>query len=187
MGAAAKNATSDRKIAISVYGFPPNVGAVGTAALLDVPRSLEMLLARLHKESYNLGDWAAYPDASGESLVAALAVLCEDRVVVGGADRMPAALENKIERASGGDRTVAESLGRNGGVSAVLAWSRRIYHLMSWRRWWESTCTKRFAVLGMKNNADPASRLMETLLLLVCRLAMYGFLCNRCWVWKGIL
>ncbi|GKY95621.1 hypothetical protein MPSEU_000523400 [Mayamaea pseudoterrestris] len=115
---------SDRKIAISVYGFPPNVGAVGTAALLDVPRSLEMLLARLHKEGYNLGDWAAYPDASGESLVAALAVLCEDRVVVGGADRMPAALENKIERASGGDRTVAESLGRNGrglGGARVVA------------------------------------------------------------------
>jgi len=37
---------SDRRIAISIYGFPPNVGATGTAALLDVPRSLDHLLRR---------------------------------------------------------------------------------------------------------------------------------------------
>ena len=31
----------DRKLGLILYGFPPNVGAVGTAALLNVPRSLD--------------------------------------------------------------------------------------------------------------------------------------------------
>jgi magnesium chelatase subunit H len=30
-----------------LYGFPPGVGATGTAALLNVPQSLEQLLAAL--------------------------------------------------------------------------------------------------------------------------------------------
>ena len=33
--------TRDRKVGLVLYGFPPNVGAVGTAALLNVPRSLD--------------------------------------------------------------------------------------------------------------------------------------------------
>ena len=57
---------SERRISILLYGFPPNVGAVGTAALLDVPHSLEKLLKRLHEEGYNTGDFATDPDACGE-------------------------------------------------------------------------------------------------------------------------
>jgi magnesium chelatase subunit H len=34
-----------------VYGFPPGVGATGTAALLNVPKSLENLLASLREAS----------------------------------------------------------------------------------------------------------------------------------------
>eukprot|EP00957_Ditylum_brightwellii_P134834 10280091-Ditylum_brightwellii.AAC.1 len=64
-----------------VYGFPPNVGAVGTAALLDVPNSLERLLKRLDKDGYDVGGFATDPDASGESLVAALAILSENSVI----------------------------------------------------------------------------------------------------------
>lgn len=41
---------SERKVAIVLYGFPPGVGATGTAALLNVPRSLEALLGRLRQE-----------------------------------------------------------------------------------------------------------------------------------------
>ena len=41
---------AERKVAIVLYGFPPGVGATGTAALLNVPRSLEALLARLRRE-----------------------------------------------------------------------------------------------------------------------------------------
>jgi hypothetical protein len=37
----------DKKVAILVYGFPPGVGATGTAALLNVPKSLEAFLTAL--------------------------------------------------------------------------------------------------------------------------------------------
>lgn len=106
---------SERKLAIMIYGFPPNVGAVGTAALLDVPQSLEGVLKRLHEEGYDVGDFATDPDASGESLVAALGVLSEDPVISAGASRMQDSLEARLERARGGDVTTAETLARPGG------------------------------------------------------------------------
>ena len=39
----------ERKLAVLVYGFPPGVGATGTAALLNVPKSLEHVLATLQQ------------------------------------------------------------------------------------------------------------------------------------------
>lgn len=106
---------ADRKIAISIYGFPPNVGAVGTAALLDVPKSFDNLFERLHKEGYNLGeDWASNP-AKGGSIVAALSILCENSVITGGAERMQDAIDMKIQRAIEGDETVAAALAHPGG------------------------------------------------------------------------
>jgi magnesium chelatase subunit H len=106
---------SQRKIAIALYGFPPQVGAVGTAALLDVPQSLEVILKRLHAEGYNVGDFATDPDASGQSLVAALATVCENPVVTAGSARMADAVDAKIQRAVAGDTSVAETLARPGG------------------------------------------------------------------------
>ncbi len=47
---------ADRKIAIILYGFPPGYGAVGTAALLNVPRSLLKLLQALKAQGYTVGD-----------------------------------------------------------------------------------------------------------------------------------
>ena len=44
--------TSDKKISIVLYGFPPNAGAVGTAAYLDVFQSLFNTLLRLKEEGY---------------------------------------------------------------------------------------------------------------------------------------
>jgi magnesium chelatase subunit H len=105
----------DRKIAISLYGFPPNVGAVGTAALLDVPQSLEDLLKRLYEEGYDVGDFATDPDASGQSLVAALAILSENPVIASGASRMQNAVDAKIQRSQDGDDTVATTLALPGG------------------------------------------------------------------------
>ncbi len=43
----------ERKVAVLVYGFPPGVGATGTAALLNVPKSLEHVLATLQR----VGAW----------------------------------------------------------------------------------------------------------------------------------
>ncbi|MEA5619681.1 magnesium chelatase subunit H [Cronbergia sp. UHCC 0137] len=47
---------AERKIAIILYGFPPGYGAVGTAALLNVPRSLIKLLHQLKAQGYTVGD-----------------------------------------------------------------------------------------------------------------------------------
>ena len=110
-----KTPPAERKISIMLYGFPPNVGAVGTAALLDVPNSLEKLLIRLHEEGYNVGDFATDPDASGQSLVAALAICSENSVIAGGSDKMQSAIEQRMERARNGDETVPETLARPGG------------------------------------------------------------------------
>ncbi len=47
---------SERKIAVILYGFPPGYGATGTAALLNVPRSLIKFLEALKNQGYTVGD-----------------------------------------------------------------------------------------------------------------------------------
>jgi magnesium chelatase subunit H len=55
----------DRKIAVILYGFPPGYGAVGTAALLNVPRSLIKFLQALKEQGYEVGE---IPE-DGEALI----------------------------------------------------------------------------------------------------------------------
>jgi len=55
----------DRKIAVILYGFPPGYGAVGTAALLNVPQSLLRLLQVMKQAGYDVED---VPE-DGETLV----------------------------------------------------------------------------------------------------------------------
>jgi len=74
---------SERKIAMLLYGFPPGVGAVGTAALLNVPKSLETVVHKLREEGYDLGDLS--PNVDGEALIAALRDQAEEAVVSRGA------------------------------------------------------------------------------------------------------
>jgi len=45
---------ADRKLAIVIFGFPPNTGAAGTAAYLDVFRSLLNTLHALKREGYDI-------------------------------------------------------------------------------------------------------------------------------------
>ena len=66
---------AEKRIAVVLYGFPPGVGATGTAALLNVPRSLDALLARLAKEGYRVTESPNAPLPSGESIVEALRAL----------------------------------------------------------------------------------------------------------------
>ncbi|MEW5857298.1 MAG: magnesium chelatase subunit H [Cyanobacteriota bacterium] len=47
---------SERQIAVILYGFPPGYGATGTAALLNVPRSLIKFLHALKEQGYNVGE-----------------------------------------------------------------------------------------------------------------------------------
>ncbi len=56
---------AERKIAVILYGFPPGYGAVGTAALLNVPQSLLHFLQALKAAGYTIGD---LPE-DGETLV----------------------------------------------------------------------------------------------------------------------
>lgn len=56
---------AERRIAIILYGFPPGYGATGTAALLNVPKSLLNLLQALKAQGYAVGD---LPE-EGETLI----------------------------------------------------------------------------------------------------------------------
>ncbi|MEO1340435.1 MAG: magnesium chelatase subunit H, partial [Cyanobacteria bacterium J06635_13] len=48
--------TPERKLAIILYNFPPGYGAAGTAALLNVPKSLLNMLHALKAQGYNVGE-----------------------------------------------------------------------------------------------------------------------------------
>merc|ERR1712176_387047 len=47
---------ADKKIAITIFSFPPDKGNVGTAAYLDVFASIEAVLKQLKDEGYDIGD-----------------------------------------------------------------------------------------------------------------------------------
>jgi magnesium chelatase subunit H len=47
---------SEKKIAITIFSFPPDKGNVGTAAYLDVFDSIKAVLKQLKKEGYDIGD-----------------------------------------------------------------------------------------------------------------------------------
>ncbi|MEH2023324.1 magnesium chelatase subunit H [Nostoc sp.] len=76
---------SERKIAIILYGFPPGYGAVGTAALLNVPRSLLKFLHALKEQGYTVGD---LPD-DGEELIRWVKEADETNPLVGQSSRLP--------------------------------------------------------------------------------------------------
>lgn len=75
----------ERKLAILLYGFPPGVGATGTAALLNVPKSLEALLQQLAEQGYNLGQSANGGRIDGEAIVNALRMQEDQRSIAKGA------------------------------------------------------------------------------------------------------
>ncbi|MEH2086503.1 magnesium chelatase subunit H [Nostoc sp.] len=76
---------SERKIAIILYGFPPGYGAVGTAALLNVPRSLLKFLHALKEQGYTVGD---LPE-DGEELIRWVKEADEANSLVGQSSRLP--------------------------------------------------------------------------------------------------
>lgn len=51
-----KKPNAEKKVAIIVYGFPPSIGATGTAALLNVPKSVSNIVKKLKEEGYDVGD-----------------------------------------------------------------------------------------------------------------------------------
>lgn len=73
-----------RKVAILLYGFPPGVGATGTAALLNVPASLAKLLEGLEQQGYDLGHNWQSGKVDGEAVVTALKMQEEQRAIYEG-------------------------------------------------------------------------------------------------------
>jgi magnesium chelatase subunit H len=88
---------SQRKIAIILYGFPPGYGAVGTAALLNVPRSLIKLLHELKAQGYTVGD---IPE-DGEELIRQIKAADENPTPT-----LPASEEGVISGGARGGSTV---------------------------------------------------------------------------------
>ncbi|ARE40125.1 Protoporphyrin IX Mg-chelatase subunit H [Rhodovulum sp. P5] len=54
-----RSQVADRKVGVILFGFPPNAGAVGTAAYLSVFESLFNTLHRMKAEGYQTGDLPA--------------------------------------------------------------------------------------------------------------------------------
>ncbi|MEG4350958.1 magnesium chelatase subunit H [Microcoleus sp. LAD1_D3] len=80
---------SERKIAIILYGFPPGYGAAGTAALLNVPKSLLNFLYKLQAAGYTVGEIPA----DGEELIRRVKEADEATADTGGLTRMNADTE----------------------------------------------------------------------------------------------
>ena len=99
-----RRANADKRVAVVLYGFPPGAGAVGTAALLNVPASLEATLARLASEGYDLGSGAL---PSGETIVAALTALEAAPVAARGLAGAAAALAGRGVDVAGQDVSAA--------------------------------------------------------------------------------
>jgi magnesium chelatase subunit H len=79
----------DRKIAIILYGFPPGYGAAGTAALLNVPKSLFNFLHKLQDAGYTVGEIPA----DGEELIRRVKEADDATADVGGLTRINADVE----------------------------------------------------------------------------------------------
>ena len=59
----------DKKIAITIFSFPPDKGNVGTAAYLDVFNSIKAVLEKLKSEGYDVGDAPMDKEAIMESVL----------------------------------------------------------------------------------------------------------------------
>jgi magnesium chelatase subunit H len=117
---------AEKRIAIVLYGFPPGSGAVGTAALLNVPRSLDALLARLAAEGYDLGAHGA-PLPDGETIVAALTALEGARAAARGLAGAREALTAALAARSGAESSpeshaLLHAAGEDVTASTLKAW-----------------------------------------------------------------
>jgi len=59
----------DKKIAITIFSFPPDKGNVGTAAYLDVFNSIKAVLQKLKEDGYDVGDAPMDKEAIMESIL----------------------------------------------------------------------------------------------------------------------
>jgi magnesium chelatase subunit H len=79
---------SEKKIGIILYGFPPGVGATGTAALLNVPKSLENVFASLKEAGYDVGDFPVGDRDAGERIVEYLKKMSREELTCRGVNHV---------------------------------------------------------------------------------------------------
>ena len=60
---------AEKKIAITIFSFPPDKGNVGTAAYLDVFDSVKAVLKELKEKGYDIGDAPSEKEAIMESVL----------------------------------------------------------------------------------------------------------------------
>ena len=103
---------SEKKVGIILYGFPPGVGATGTAALLNVPKSLEKILHSLKESGYDVGDIP--DDIDGEKIVTYLKQLSQEDIICRGIDHARGKFDDNLRNELGakihGTDMVAEQL-----------------------------------------------------------------------------
>ncbi|MGB5962478.1 MAG: magnesium chelatase subunit H [Coleofasciculaceae cyanobacterium] len=123
-----------KKIAIILYNFPPGYGATGTAALLNVPRSLLNFLHTLKKQGYNVGE---LPE-DGEELIRQ--VKAADEAIA------PLSLDGRV-----GGEGVSETAERKGSIVNVKTLEKWLGYLLTTRieKQWQ-TLTK----TGIKTDGD---------------------------------
>ncbi len=61
--------TAERRVAFVLYNFPPGLGRLGTAALMDVPASLHAILGRMQQEGYRIGTIPATPEDLAHQMI----------------------------------------------------------------------------------------------------------------------
>jgi len=64
-----KKENKDKKIAVTIFSFPPDKGNVGTAAYLDVFNSIKAVLKQLKADGYDVGDAPDSKEAIMESVL----------------------------------------------------------------------------------------------------------------------
>ncbi len=62
-------ANKEKKLAISIFSFPPDKGNVGTAAYLDVFGSVFAVGKELKRQGYNVGDWPSSAEGLMDSVL----------------------------------------------------------------------------------------------------------------------
>jgi magnesium chelatase subunit H len=119
-----KSAAEERKLAVMVYGFPPNVGAVGTAALLNVGGSLRNILQSLHTEGVNVGSDAFRKSLEdpewGDKFLSALRVVSQEYMAVS----PESAVNDAIEKAGLVDVRLKRRVVRSSELRAWLGKQR---------------------------------------------------------------
>ena len=105
---------SEKKIGIILYGFPPGVGATGTAALLNVPKSLENIFASLKEAGYDVGDFPVGDRDAGERIVEYLKKMSREELTCRGVNHVRNVLGEDLASSLGatvaGTDMVAERL-----------------------------------------------------------------------------